>query len=213
MLLLLATALAFVAPGCGSSREAAAPSGSPASSAAGGTDDTTGGGEQDAAAAGEEPATASPSFISDQNRREVVLFFQEKHAEYLGPEKRKIFLTASAADQAKQIVVELINGPQDSGLLPTVPGGTRVRGLYLDRFGTAYVDLSGEVVTAHPGGAAEEIATIFSLVNSLTYNLPEIKRVHLLVDGEERDTLLHLDLRRNYRQDLSIVDMDGERAG
>ena len=168
-------------------------------------------------AAAETPAAAppaeGPSFVGDQNRREVVLFFQEKNSEYLGTEKRKIFLTASPTDQAKQIIVEVINGPQDGGLLPTVPPQTHVRGLYLDRWGTAYLDLSGEVVTAHPGGTAEEIATLFSLVNSLTYNLPEIKRVHLLVDGEERETLLHLDLRRDYRQDLSIVDMEGERAG
>ncbi len=209
---LLAIAVAL-APGCGSSRDAATSSGSPAPQVAGGAGDAVGGGEEPAAVGGEAPATASPSFISDQNRREVVLFFQEKDTEYLGPEKRKIFLTASAADQAKQIVVELVNGPQDSGLLPTMPRETRVRGLYLDRFGTAFVDLSGEVVTTHLGGAAEEIATIFSLVNSLTYNLPEIKRVHLLVDGEEREVLLHLDLRRDYRQDLSIVDMDGERSG
>jgi hypothetical protein len=204
--------------GCGKTRDAApsgsgapaevadaAPSG--AESAAGGTPGAAPGSADSGA------PSPSPSFTSDENRREVMLFFQEKKSEFLAPEKRRIFLTASVADQAKQIVVEVINGPQDSGLLPTVPRETRVRGFYLDRFGTAYVDLSGEIVARHPGGTAEEIATIFSLVNSLTYNLPEIKRVHLLVDGEERDTLQHLDLRRDYRQDLSIVNMDGERSG
>lgn len=159
------------------------------------------------------PAAESPSFTSDQNRREVLLFFQARDSEYLGPERRKIFLTASPVDQAKQIVVELINGPGSRDLLPTIPKETRLRGLYLDRAGTAYVDLSGEISTRHPGGTAEEIATLFSLVNSLTYNLPEVKRVHLLIDGEERDTLVHLDLKRGYRQDLSIVDMERERSG
>jgi hypothetical protein len=165
------------------------------------------------AAAEQAPAEEAPSFTSDQNRREVLLFFQERDSEYLGPERRKIFLTASPVDQAKQIVIEVINGPTGRDLLPTVPGETRLRGLYLDRSGTAYVDLSGEVSARHPGGTAEEIATLFSLVNSLTYNLPEIKRVHILIDGEERDTLVHLDLKRDYRQDLSIVDMEREKAG
>ncbi|MGH9798563.1 MAG: GerMN domain-containing protein, partial [Candidatus Polarisedimenticolia bacterium] len=162
-------------------------------------------------AAGEE--AASPSFTSDQNRREVTLFFQEKDAEYLAPERRKIFLTASPADQAKQIIGELIQGPRGADLLPTIPKDTRLRGLYLDRAGTAYVDMSGEFASGHPGGTAEEIATLFSLVNSLTYNLPEIKRVHLMIDGEERDAFVHLDLLRNYRQDLSIVDMERGKAG
>jgi len=169
------------------------------------------------AAAPSPAATAAPeetpSFTSEQNRREVTLFFQEADSESLGPEKRKIFLTSSAADQAKQIVVELVNGPLEKGLLPTLPPQTRLRGLYLDRQGTAYVDFSSELVDFHPGGTDEEIATIFSIVDSLVYNLPQIKRVHILVNGEERDTLKsHLDLRRDYSKDMSIVDMDRKSA-
>jgi germination protein M len=163
----------------------------------------------------ESPAATpeEPSFISEQNRREVTLFYQESSGDSLAPEKRKIFETSSPTDQAKQIVGELINGPRDPGLLPTLPPETRLLGLYLDRYGTAYVDLSEEVVSLHPGGSSEELATVFSVVDSLTYNLPQIKRVHILVGGEERETLKsHLDLRRDYRQDLSIVDMDRRPA-
>ena len=161
------------------------------------------------AQAGSPAAAEAPSFISEPNRREVSLFFQEADSENLGAESRKIFLTTSVADQAKQIVVELINGPQEPGLLPTLPPQTSLRGLYLDRRGAAYVDLSSEVADLHPGGTGEEIATIYSLVDSLTYNLPEIKRVRILINGEERETLKnHLDLRRDYRKDMSIVDMD-----
>jgi germination protein M len=175
---------------------------------------------QDGTAAAGEPAQAetaipaeAPSFISEQNRREVSLFFQEADSEYLGAERRKIFLTTSLADQAKQIVVELINGPQEPGLLPTLPPQTSLRGLYLDRRGSAYVDLSSEAADLHPGGTGEEIATIYSLVDSLIYNLPEIKRVRILINGEERETLKnHLDLRRDYRKDMSIVDMDRKSA-
>ena len=133
--------------------------------------------------------------------------------ESLGPEKRKIFLTSSVADQAKQIVVELITGPLEKQLLPTFPPQTRLRGLYLDRSGTAFVDFSSELIDLHPGGTTEEIATIFSLVDSLSYNLPEIKRVHILVNGEERDTLKsHLDLRRDYAKNMSIVDLGRKAA-
>jgi len=184
-----------------------------------------GGGAVGAPEAGASPAAGAataatpaeeaggPSFTSEQNRREVLLFFQEANSDSLGPERRKIFLTTSIADQAKQIVVELINGPQEAGLLPTVPQQAHLRGLYLDRVGTAYVDLSSEVSDLHPGGSDGEIATIYSLVDSLVYNLPQIKRVHILVNGEERDTLKsHLDLRRDYAKDMSIVDMDRKSA-
>ena len=201
---------------------------SPRRRACGGTappDAGGGGGAVGAPEAGASPAAGAataatpaeeaggPSFTSEQNRREVLLFFQEANSDSLGPERRKIFLTTSIADQAKQIVVELINGPQEAGLLPTVPQQAHLRGLYLDRVGTAYVDFSSELVDFHPGGTDEEIATIFSIVDSLVYNLPQIKRVHILVNGEERDTLKsHLDLRRDYAKDMSIVDMDRKSA-
>lgn len=161
-------------------------------------------GNQGAPADQEEPA--APSFLSERNRRAVTLFFQDPNSDLLMPEERQIFETNSLTDQAKQIVVGLIDGPQNPSLLPTMPDKTRVLGLYMDRYGTAWVDLSHELVSDHIGGSAEEMATIFSLVNSLTFNLPDIKRVHILVDGEERDTLKsHLDLRRDFIQDLSIV--------
>ncbi len=155
-------------------------------------------------------ASGPASFTGEQNRREVSLFFQKAQADLLGTERRKIFTTSSVADQAKQILVELINGPHGSTLLPTLPPQTRVLGFYLDRFGTAYVDLSDDLVNLHPGGSAEELATLFSVVDSLTFNLSEIKKVHILVGGEERDILKsHVDLRRNYTQDLSVADMGG----
>jgi len=164
---------------------------------------TPGGGVAGGDAAEQAPAPGEP------NRREVVLFFQRADEDALGPERRKIFLTPSITDQAKQIVSELIGGPREDGFLPTVPGNTTVLGLYLDRKGTAYLDLSEEFVSQHPGGSDEEMATIFSIVDSLTYNLPEIKRVRFLVAGEERDTLKsHLDLRRAYIKDMSIVRLE-----
>jgi len=214
----------------GASQAGVTPETAEGAAPASGTGEASGGaspqaGEPPAAAATPgSPATApspaatatpveTPSFVSEQNRREVTLFFQEMDSESLGPEKRKIFLTSSVADQAKQIVVELITGPLEKGLLPTVPPQTRLRGLYLDRSGTAFVDLSSEVTDFHPGGTDEEIATIFSLVDSLVYNLPGIKRVHILVNGEERESLKsHLDLRRDYSKDMSIVDMDRKTA-
>ena len=94
-----------VAPGCGSSRDAGNGDAPAAESTveAGGAAHEEGDPATDAAdGADAGTTTTAPSFTSDQNRREVVLFFQEKKSEFLGPEKRKIFLTASAADQAKQ---------------------------------------------------------------------------------------------------------------
>jgi hypothetical protein len=148
----------------------------------------------------------------EPNKREVLLFFQLVDEDALGPESRRILLTDSVIDQAKQIVSELIAGPRQEGLLPTVPDRTTLREVFLDRSGTLYLDLSEEFSDLHPGGSDDEVATIFSIVDSLTYNLPEIKRVRFLIDGEERDTLKdHLDLRRAYLKDMSIVRLPGAK--
>jgi sporulation and spore germination protein len=215
----LAVGLLLAIAGCGGRREesgdgasatgasqAASPAGAPppeaASRAAGGAAGESGplppAPEDQAALAGEE-----------ENRKEVLLFFQKNDDDLLAPEPRKILPGTTVIDQGKQVVAELIAGPRTKGLLPTVPEGTTVLGLYLDRAGTAYLDLSDEFVSGHPCGSSEELATVFSIVDSLTYNLPEIKRVRFLVGGEERETLhSHLDLRRSYLKNMSMVKME-----
>src|SRR6185295_4315244 len=108
----------------GSSQAGVAPAAEEGAVPAAATGETAGGATPppgEAATPPPEPEeSAAPSFTSEQNRREVTLFFQETASESLGPERRKIFLTSSVADQAKQIVVELITGPLEKQLLPTL---------------------------------------------------------------------------------------------
>ena len=154
----------------------------------------------------ETPALSrNPVPTEEGNQREVTIFFQSPDSDELVPEIRKIFLTGSITDQARQTVKELINGPT-SRLLPTIPAGTELREIYLAAGGIAYVDLSQAFVDRHPGGSSAEIGTVFSLVDTLTYNFPEIRKVQILVEGEERATLKeHLDLSRAYLADMSLV--------
>jgi len=159
------------------------------------------------AASPETPALSrNPTTPAEEgNQREVTLFFQSAKDDDLVPETRKIFLTATITDQARQVVKELIDGPH-TALLPTIPATAEVREVYLADGGTVYVDFSKAFVDAHPGGSSAEISTIFSLVDTLTYNFPEIKKVRFLVEGEERATLKeHLDLGRAYVADMSLV--------
>ena len=58
--------------------------------------------------------------------------------------------------------------------------------------------------TNHPGGALDELFTIYAIVNALTVNLPAITRVQILVDGKEVDTLAgHVDLRHPLQKNLN----------
>ena len=101
-------------------------------------------------------------------------------------------------EDARRLLEELIRGP-GGALAPTIPEGARVRQLYIDGEGTAYVDFTRELQANHPGGTAGELLTIYSIVDTLASNLEQVKRVQLLVEGAEITTLAgHIDSRRPF---------------
>ena len=67
-------------------------------------------------------------------------------------------------------------------------------------------DFSSELVSGFPGGSASELLAVYAVVNSIGLNVPEIRRVGVLVDGRPLDTLAgHLDLRRPLAPDRSLL--------
>ena len=128
----------------------------------------------------------------------VTLYFPSKDGRLLSPEKRDVPEGADLTAKVRAVVVELLRGPQ-TGLTPAFPADTRVKGVFIDPKGTAYINLSREVQTEYPGGAWTETLTIYSLVNTLTFDFPEIKRVQVLVEGSAVDTLAgHIDASRPF---------------
>jgi spore germination protein GerM len=136
----------------------------------------------------------------------VALFFASWGGDYLLPEKRKIFYTTSVTDQAKQAIIELINGPKQSYLFSPISTNTTLRELYIAADGTAYVDLSREFIDNHWGGSEGEILSIYSIINTLTINFPSIQRVKILVEGKEIDSIAgHISLRYAFKTDFSLI--------
>ena len=81
-----------------------------------------------------------------------------------------------------------------------------LRALYLTERGDAFVDLSPDVRTRHTGGSLDELFTVYTIVNALTTNLPAVKRVQILIEGKEVDTLAgHVDLRHPLQKNLTWV--------
>ena len=76
-----------------------------------------------------------------------------------------------------------------------IPAGTTLRAFYVTDRGDAFVDLSSDVVRGHPGGSLNELLTVYAIVNAVSANLPAARRVQILVDGKEADTMAgHVDL-------------------
>jgi hypothetical protein len=148
---------------------------------------------------------ASAVATSDTRKIHAVLFYVSDDGSELLQVSREVPFGETPVDQARRIVeAQVAIAPP--GLTSAIPAGTTVRSVFLDGHGGAYVDLSREVVTGHTGGSLDEALTVFSIVNAITVNLPDIPAVQILVDGHAVDTLVgHLDLRHPLGRSLQWV--------
>jgi len=158
----------------------------------------------------ENPFSAPPPQLYNQTdpKMDVKLFYPGTgDTAILSTEDQMIFRSAELANRARQILQKLLEGPQKSGLFPSIPKDTKLQEVFIDDTGTAYVDFSDTISANHPGGISAEQATIYSIVNSLTYNLKEIRQVRILVGGAERETLAGHCLLLPLELDLSMTDI------
>ena len=150
----------------------------------------------------EEPPPAEPELT-----REILLFFEREDNQHLAPEAGTIYELATVADRGKQVIELLIQGPRSPEHAPTLPQGTRLREFFLTEDGTAFADFSIELARRLPGGSTAELNSVYSIVNSLTHNFRQIRRVQILVEGNEIETLAgHLALAEPLTIDYSLVD-------
>jgi hypothetical protein len=128
------------------------------------------------------------------NQFEVKLYFAHPQVEALLCEKRWIIHVTELNNQASALIQELIKGPKGVGI-KTIPSSTQLKRLTV-KDGIATVDFSSELSRDHPGGTTAELLTIYSIVNSLILNFHEIKKVQLLIDGRQVETLVgHINCR------------------
>jgi sporulation and spore germination protein len=123
----------------------------------------------------------------------------------LEEEDAEIRASELAQNRAKQIILKLIEGSKKH-FGRTISEETVLKELFLTPDGTALVDFSRAIQKNHPGGIECELQTIYSVVDSLTANIPTIRRVRFLIDDTEADTLVgHSDLTQTFTLDLNYV--------
>lgn len=149
--------------------------------------------------------------IIAKEKKVVTLYFSEEEGEYLVGEKREIPKKESVEEEAKEAIIELIRGPRGE-LIPTLPSQTELLGLQLDQRGLARVNFNRALTKNHPGGSSAEMMTVYSVVNSLTSNFPNIKRVQFLVEGKQVETIAgHLSLRQSVPPKPDLIKKKGKK--
>ena len=153
-----------------------------------------------------EPDTFATSVTAKQPEKTVIhLYFSNKENSFLIAEKRLLVQPDDPAQMGKLIIESLIKGPKE-GLMRTISSDATLRALFVTEDKTAYADFSPVIRERHPGGCKSEIITIYSIVNSLILNIPEIDTVKILIDGRESMTLAgHIDLRFPLKADMLLV--------
>ncbi len=157
--------------------------------------------------AGQETVTPESQAPSEKSPDRIIvhLYFSDSDNSFLFAEERSLSARIRPEALGLQIINALLEGPKQA-LERTIPEGTVLRGFYILQNRTAYVDLSREIRERHPGGAQSELMTIYSLVNSLILNIPEIETVKILVEGKEEATLAgHVDIRFPIRANMLFV--------
>ncbi|MGA2810509.1 MAG: GerMN domain-containing protein [Candidatus Acidiferrum sp.] len=100
--------------------------------------------------------------------------------------------------RAKQVLNTLLAGPVDSELR-TLPPDAALLEFYLLPNGTGIADFSEALATSTPSGIASEQLAVASIRRTLEANVPQVKRLKILIHGQEVDTLAgHLDLTGTF---------------
>jgi spore germination protein GerM len=148
---------------------------------------------------------AAPPVAEPKARKTVTLFFLSDDDDLLHGESREIVAGPAAADEAERALAELIKG-STGGLVSPLPPEARVRQVFITKDGTAYVDFGREIIEKFSYGSSSELSAVFAVVDTLAYNFKTVKRVAILVEGAERETLGgHIDLTQPFPPDFSIV--------
>lgn len=134
-------------------------------------------------------AGAAPAASAVEAPWEVTLYFPST-AGLLAPETRELEAAATPSESVARVVRALLAGPTAAGLVPVFPPEVSLARALLMPDGTAYIDLRGEEGAEPPAAGSEmEMLSIFALVDTVVWGVPEAERVVLLWNGEQRQSL------------------------
>jgi hypothetical protein len=110
--------------------------------------------------------------------------------------------------RAKQVLNTLLAGPVDSDLR-TLPPDAALMAFYLLPDGTAIADFSEALATSTPSGIQSEQLAVNSIARTLEANVLQVKRLKILIHGQEVETLAgHVDLTQMF-----VVDSKAAQQG
>lgn len=138
-----------------------------------------------------QQAVATPT---DAKVKARIFYLSEEDGTQLDPAEVELALSAERVQRAKQVILALVASPPKPALR-TVPADAALLEFYLLPDGTAVADFSDALARATPSGILSEQLAVDSIVRTLQANVPGIRRLKILISGQEVETLAgHADL-------------------
>jgi spore germination protein GerM len=138
-------------------------------------------------------------------KQTLTLYFPSYADGKLVPESRSLSLASEDTKRIQQVLLALIEGSHQ-GHGNSLPPSATIRAAFLLQDGTAVVDLSREALSDFSVGIESETLAVYSIVDSLAANIPAVKRVKFLVDGQEVQTLDgHVDLTGYFVPEPALI--------
>ena len=123
-----------------------------------------------------------------------LFWLSDADSSMLAPVPVELPLSSDPVLRSKQLLNTLLAGPVDVGLR-TLPPDAVLLAFYILPDGTAIADFSEALATSIPSGIQSEQLAVDSMKHTLEANVPQLKRLKILIHGQEVETLAgHVDL-------------------
>jgi hypothetical protein len=158
---------------------------------------------------GSEPPVPTTLAVETVEKAELpsqTLYFPDELGT-LTPVERPLAMAASPEQRARVLLEAVLAGPVEPGLAPPLPAGTTLGAIYLSPGAVLYVDLvSGEHSRPPAQGSLEEMLSVYSLVDTVLLNVPEIEAMVLLWNGRQPQAFAgHVDTSLPLRADRDLI--------
>lgn len=142
-----------------------------------------------------------PPIQQPAGRWTAVLFFVADGTR-LAREARELDPCDDVNTCMKDVLEELVNGPVGQ-FDPALPDGTAINKLLIDK-DQVIIDLNRVFAETLPSGSSAEMLAVYSIVNTVVTNFPQIAMVKFTFDGEVKSLLGHLDLSEPLVPDYNL---------
>lgn len=106
----------------------------------------------------------------------------------VAPVQVELPLSADPVERSKQLLRKLISDPPSADQR-TLPADATLLDFYMLRDGTAVADFSDSLASEMPSGILSEQLAVDSIARTLEINVPGLRRLKILIHGQEVDTL------------------------